>query len=393
MGRDSWFDSFGILVSSAKLLEVAILWRQEAINLCLISGCSWLFFFLGASILQILGLSRKYSEDASKLREMDIVAGQLPTAIKPGGMRRILLGAPRNVRRHIVWRIFWILGSLVCTTAVIATYLNIGQQRAHVFVTWAGFQFFWLAIRSVFYHFTEGIDSSFHHPSLLEKDWAALSVHLKMRIRNLVFALSKYQMHVHPRGRYSYEEDLQVVKSIENVHTGYPLAQAELDRGTVDLHIMAVIGDTMLSSAAWMFGHKLSGMDLYDSCIVILALNGKSIAIPSARVLTDAAPPRRADDVEVGKEPIFSPKGGSNRGRDITWWYWIPCGQGRWLQLSTTDMRFRGEHRTASILSDDQVTKKLRSGDLIVGISEVAHVKDTIRASRTSCEILQNLLS
>ena len=62
-----------------------------------------------------------------------------------------------------------------------------------------GLDLFWLALRSAFYHSSEGIDSSFHHPSLLGVDYAALSVRLKERIYNLGFALFKYQMHIHPR--------------------------------------------------------------------------------------------------------------------------------------------------------------------------------------------------
>lgn len=115
----------------------------------------------------------------------------------------------------------------------------------------------------------------------------------------------------------SYEEGLQVVKNIENLCTEYPLAQAELDRGTVDLQIRAVIGDTMLTRASWMFALKLSSMDLCASCIAILTLCGTSIAVQSASGLTDAPPPQRADDVKVCREQTFPPKGGSSGDRDI----------------------------------------------------------------------------
>lgn len=89
------------------------------------------FIFPRCMYLADFGIS-KSTEDASKLQELGILAGQIPTAIKTGGTQRML-------RRHIVWRIFWILAILLCTTAVVATYLNIGKQRAGVFVTWAGF--------------------------------------------------------------------------------------------------------------------------------------------------------------------------------------------------------------------------------------------------------------
>lgn len=68
----------------------------------------------------------------------------------------------------------------------------------------------------------------------------------------------------------------------------------------------------MLTRASWMFAQKLSSMNLYASCIAILALCGISIAVQSAGVLTDAPPPRRADDVKVCREQPFPPKGGSS---------------------------------------------------------------------------------
>lgn len=387
--KNAWRDWIGILVSLSKLVEVTILWRNKALLLCLISGSSWLFFFIAAINIQICGLSREFAENASN-GQIDIIAGQLPTPIKAGGKHKILLGAPQNVRHSIYWKIVWGLGSVACTATVIGSYMTVGNQNSRVFATWTGFQIFWLGLRSVFYHFAEGTESMFHHPILLGKDWKGLSSPMKARIRHLVFAVSKYQMHVHPRGHYCYMEDERTIDKFEEVRSEYALSPAEIGDDAVNLSVDAVIGDTMLSSTAWILGSKMLGMDLYDSCIVILNIKGISIAIPSARVLTDL-PPQRSSDVEIGTEPQFPPRGGSNRGRDIAWWYWIPCKDGLWLQFHSEEMKFLGQKR-AFILSDEQVTRKLKSGDLFVGISEVSHVKQIVHHSAAGCALLQDLL-
>ena len=190
--RNSWTDWLAILFSVVKLLELATLWKNGATVLCLITGCCWVFFLFVSILLQLLGLSREFSEKV-KEREMDIVAGQLPTPIKAGGQHKILLGAPQNVRHSLFWKFAWGIGSGVCTGTIIATYMILSKQSSRVFAIWTGFQFAWLALRSVFYHFAEGTDRIFHHLILLRKDWKDLSIELRSRIRNLVCALSKYQ--------------------------------------------------------------------------------------------------------------------------------------------------------------------------------------------------------
>lgn len=395
--RNAVRDWTGILISTSKLVEIVILWKHDAVSLSLINGLCWLYYFLAAAVLQLCGLSREYSE-AAKCCEVDIIAGQLPTPMKIGGPHKILLGAPENVRNDMFWRLTWAFGSLVSTATVIGTYMVLGQQQARVFAIWTGFQFFWLAMRSVFYHFTEEIDSIFHYPISLGNYWKAIPPRSKTRIRRLAFALSKYQIHAHPRGLYSYQEDCQSLQKVENMHKEFVLTTEERPLGTIDLSITAVIGDTLLSSACWILGSELTSLQLYDSCIVILDIRGASVAIPCARVLTDKPP---GSDIECGMEIKFPPRGieprnpskvGQNKGTGISWWYWIPCGEGLWLQIHSTDLKILGK-QTASILSDDQVTKKLKSGDLFIGLSEVAHVKEVVRNSVYACEILQDFLS
>ena len=387
--RNAWIDWVAISASVTKLVELATLWKNGATALCLISGSCWIFFFLVSILLQLLGLSREFSEKVSE-REMDIVAGQLPTPIKAGGHHKILLGAPQNVRHSLFWKVAWALGSGVCTGTIIATYMVLSHQSSRVFAIWTGFQFAWLALRSVFYHFAEGTDRVFHHPILLRKSWKDLSIELRSRVRNVVCALSKYQMHVHPRGVYCYEEDLQSIDKAYNMRDRYPLASDQAPNDKVEINIVAVIGDTTLSSACWMFGSKLTGMDLYDSCVLVLNVNGNVIAVPSARVLTDkAALPKSDAEAAIGS--LFPLRGNSNTGRDILWFYWIPCGDDKWIQVSTTDMKFLGTRMT-TVVSDAQVTNKLAGGELLVSISEVGHVKEIVQHSKTAFDVLQGIL-
>lgn len=378
-------------------MEIVILWKHNAVFLSLISGLCWLYYFLAAIVLQSYGLSREYSENASG-HEVDIIAGQLPTPMKTGGPHKILLGASENVRNSMLWKLTWAFGSLVSTAAVIGTYMTLGHQPATVFAVWAGFQFFWLAVRSVFYHFADGLDSVSNYSISLEKDWKSVSIHLKTRIRRLALALSAYQIHLHPRGIYSYEEDSQSLGSVENLQTVFELTSEAAERETTEIFVTAVIGDTLLSSACWILGSELTGLQLYDSCVIVLNIKGTSVAIPCARVLSDKPPP--GPDIENGMEIKFPPrgieprypvKGGEKTDTEITWWYWIPCGGNLWLQTHSTDMKFLGK-RTADILTDDQVTKKLTSGDLFIGMSEVAHVKEVVQNSIAASHILQKFL-
>lgn len=370
-----------------------MLWRQKATILTLVSGGCWFFFFGASVVLQLLGLSYIHYEGVTQ-RKVDIIAGQLPSPLRVGGQRRLILGAPQEVRHSLYWKVFWGIGSIVCTASVVVLYVNLGRQETTVFAIWTGFQFLWLALRSVFYHFGQATDRIFHHPMQLSKDWKMVPTHFKSRIRRLIFALSKYQMHVHPRGAYCYEEDVQSCDTSYNMQARFILTPEDLHRGEVTLSVVSIVGDTLLSSATWLFGSKLSGMDLYDSCIVVLELNCTTVAIPSARVLSGKPRGKLSSwpsDEETGVDRQFPPRGGSNTGTDITWWYWIPCGEGKWLQTHSEDMRFLGK-RTASIVSDEQVTKTLASGELLVGISEVGHVHEIVRNSVDGSEVLQNIL-
>ena len=390
--RIRWKDSAGILASMLKLVEVFILWKDKAYMLSMISLCSWAYYFCVSIVLEMAGLSREISKRASEC-ELDILAGQMPTTLKAGGQCKLLLGAPHNVRNGKLWQTAWVLGSLVSTASVIATYMTLSSQDSMVFVEWTGFQFLWLGLRSAFYHFADNTDRLFQHPILLKKDWKNLSRPLKARVRGIVQALSLYQMHVHPRELYSYEEDDRIIRETYILRLSLPLpAQHISDVTSSTIFISAVIGDTLLSSASFITGRKFAPLDQYDTCVVIFRIGKDDIAIPAARVVSGTPPVSKVDDVEAGFELALPPKGSANRGKfDLTWWYWIPYGEDMWLELHTTDMCILGE-RHATIRTDAAITELLSSGKLHVSISEVSHIKEIVMNSRLGFEALQSLL-
>ncbi|KAL8829985.1 MAG: hypothetical protein Q9170_005942 [Blastenia crenularia] len=367
----------------------------EAFMLCIVSFCCWAYFLCASIILDAAGLSREISRRASE-RELDLLAGHLPTPLKAGGQCKLVLGAPHNVRHSKLWKIAWGFGSLVSTASVIAAYMALSSQGPKVFAVWAGFQCLWLMLRSAFFHFAENTDRIFQHPILVKKEWTGLSRPLKARVRGIVQTLSLYQMHVHPRDLYSYEEDDRTIRDKYTLRLTLPPASLpthrEGDSVIITLSISAVIGDTLLSSATFITGRKFASLDQYDTCVVIIKTNEGDIAIPAARIVTGKPPSRNANNVEAGFELDLPPKGTANRGKfDLTWWYWIPCEGDVWLELHTTNMQILGERR-AKILTGAAVTKHLASGELHVSISEVSHVMETVQNSRLGFEALQSLL-
>ena len=381
-------DMLGLLGSVVKLAEVGVLWRCHAYTLCWITGLHWAFVLLCAlSIMLFRASHNSHGDDDGG--GWDILTGQLPTPIKPGGQRKLLLGAPRNVRHDLIWMLVWGLEGLVCMVSVIASYLSLQRQDTLTFYIWSGLQLLLFTFRSAFFHFSNGMDSICCYPVPISKGWKDLSQTYRVRICRLVFALSDYQIHIHPRGSYCYTEDLHSVSQLDELQYEFPLGPMK-EGEVVEIYVNGVIGDTVLSSAAWTYGADLSGMDLYDSCIVKLKIKGANISIPSARVLTDTRP-RHFVDVEVEKDVLRPPRGYSNTGRFIAWWYWIPCGKKRWLQLRTDNMSILGE-RQATVVSDEQVIAVLQSGELFVSITEVEDVREIVRHSTEGCKVLCGML-
>jgi len=384
----------GLAGSMIKLMEVCLLWIRGAMSLAIATGVCWVFFFLGAVILQAFSISREFYEEQRS--HVDLLTGQLPTPIKPGGHRKVFLAAPANNRHKLTWTIVWAVGGLTGVVSVIGCYILLGNQSKDTFYIYMAFQILWLALRSVFFHFAEGSDKIFNHPSLSVRSYESLSPELKTRVKDLVFALSLYQRRVHPRGEYFYVDDLQNIDVLETILPEIPLQDVQpvpRKSGKFNIKIDGVVGDTMLSSAAWTFGSKLTSMDVYDSCIVIFSIGGRKVAVPSARVITDVRPDTPKDE-ELSQEKKFPPRGGSNSGGpSVHWNYWIPCsgGDGDWLHIRTQGLYVRGDQE-AILVTDAQVTEKLSSGEFFNSLTHVGEVREIVRNSSLGCQVLERML-
>ena len=81
----------------------------------------------------------------------------------------------------------------------------------------------------------------------------------------------------------------------------------------------------------------------------------------------------------------------SNVGAGINWFYWIPCDDGRWLQVVTENMKVIGQ-RKAQVMSDAEVSARLDMPDHNVSLSTVGDVKDILEYSRRGANILLALI-
>jgi len=331
--------------------------------------------------------------------QVDIIAGQLPTPKATGGGRKIFLGAVDSFRRSMWWRISWGIGAFVCMGSLIATYVILKQAPASAVNLWVAFQLLWLALRFIFYYFSEPADPMAYR-MMVSRSWDSLSTPMKERVINLTLALSKHQVQVHPRGTLAYRQDSLSAQQLTNLlsrpalHVHLPLGSTET---LTEVNVLGVVGDVVLSSAAWITGSTLTGMDLYDSCIVVLSLSSppgshatKTFAIPSARVLSGPTS-YMTYDIESSTASQFVPKGTSNLGYKLTWWYWIPCTQGTWLQIRSDDAMGILGRRKVEVLTDEELTRKLAMGNLNISFAHAQEVKEAVNLSRSGRDILAGL--
>jgi len=378
-----------LLLSSAKLIEVFALRAYDANMLAWVTFVTWFIFFLGGITLKTQEHVKERSRPDSG-RVLDTIASNsLPIPSSAGGARKVLLGIPSSDRGDIIWKVIWAISSITCATSVILTYMALGNSlRREVFFIWLGFQVIWIVLRSTFFHMVDDRERPYL-TSLEGKLWKDVQIAERLRLRNLVLALSKYQYHIHPRGPWSYNEDLGLLPKLDNICTVYPLTTDNaLD---LQVNVVAVIGDTLLSSVSWIFGCKKGGFDFYDTCIIMMLVKGREVGIPAARVLS-ASRQDFVKDPEQGGEIERPPRGSSNIGLEIEWWFWVPCGENQWLYFNSEDLKFKGTRR-AQLLTDAQVTQKLEDGELYVSLKHVSEIKDTIRTSTEACGYLLELLA
>lgn len=385
--------------SIVKIVESFILWKLDAKALSWITALPWAHFFIAALILQTLNISQSYTTDDKS--EVDVLAGELPTAKTLGGERKILLHIPKNFRHHLLWRLMWIIGCLVCIPTLISTYLLLGNATPITVYSWIGFQLIWLLLRLILYHVLSSSDN-LEFPGLMGEEWNSLTPESKKRAVRLLFALAKYQSHVHPRGSYSYGEDILSINRAEellpilrqNLQQAMPLSTTTK---SLNIVLLGVLGDTVLSSATWLSGSTPTGMDLYDTVLVIAETAGEKFAVSAVRALSGSSLQRivaaTRKDPEQAIPKFRSAKGLTNVGYGLTWVYWIPCTGNRWLQLASEgeELRILGT-REAEVMTDEEVTARIDHPDVNISFFSVQDVKDALAFSRKGVEAFLSLI-
>jgi hypothetical protein len=404
-------DWLSIFLSVLKLVEAFTIWRYGSLVLAMLTLINWAWFFLSAIMLQLAGLAREHSQyfDSNDKGETanghchDYLAGDLPSVQSQGQYRKIMFNVPPSVREHIGWRLTWAFGALICTGSLVTTYTSIGAQPKLATGIWLGFQVLWLVVRTGFYHFAHDTEGIRHGVPRLVREHELGKY--GFRILSLASGISRYQAVFHPRMPYCYTNDTQdpstVYRLIKTSEHLFDKSQMALDtiieksywgQATTDVEIKAVIGDTFLSSVTWLVGSPYTSMDLYDCCLVALGIGGRTVMIPSVRVLSghvkDARLPRV--DPEAGFVGEHTPKGAANDGVDIGWVFWIPLDADQWLYF-IGDLNFIGKQKM-EVLSSAEVTKSLSVADLFVSLRDIQDINDVLQKSRFVGQLLTDLL-
>jgi len=340
--HDARFQLPALAFSLVKAAEVYYEWISGARLLALISAVPYSFFFIAATIIECreIILARKPADVGS----IDYLVGALPTCKKIGGDKKLALGVPANPRTSIWWRLMWTIGVLLYTSSLVMTYFLLNQQVAPFVLAWAGFQLTWLVFRILISYLADPHEQMADR-IMVPYSWEDLEPSMKARVLSLTLAVAKYQIHVHPRDAHAYGDDsfssrqvMSFLGDSNKLRTSYTLPRTfnPINSSTIEVAIVAVIGDTALSSASWMAGSTMTAMDLYDSCIVVFSLpppasssgvpgaysSPQTIAIPAVRVLSGLPPAQEV--VYADKEnwmPIFVPRGAGSRHEGIsrTW--------------------------------------------------------------------------
>jgi hypothetical protein len=384
-----------------KLAEVILLYHFGSFHIWWITGANWAYFFVCAVLMQLFQLGRA-SIPGKQNKCVDVVSGRLPTPQVMGGERKVLMDVPLNPRKSRFWNIVWMQGSVVSICCLIATYALLTKEPTVCFHIWLLFQIVWLGLRSMFFHFARSTDDMKHivTPAISEKH---KPIQYNFRLLGLAAGVSRYQMLNHPRGSYCYTEDAQDPTAIKSLldAAGYAFTDSldlpDQHGDAFQVRVVAVIGDTLLSSVSWLMGASFTGMELYDCCIVAIQVSEKTVLVPACRVLSGRVDLEQQLDPESSTLSRFLPKGVSNDGTNISWRYWIPCTKGKWAFFSTPWATSRQKlastgDKVLAIASADEVTEQLRTGELLVSLADVKEVESAVAQSAGVARILRDML-
>ncbi|TDL15447.1 hypothetical protein BD410DRAFT_120589 [Rickenella mellea] len=399
-----WTDWITILLSAVKLIEVFTLLYLGGQHLWWITSLPWLVSFTGAVLLQIRGLGR----DDLNIAQSDIIAGTLPSPLSPGREKKIVLGVPANSRRHLIWLVIWAILPAVVVSSVIGTFLLLPTQSAPVVYAWAAFQALWLLARLVIYYVTEGISYQTSAALPLRQSWKEASTSSRRRAINLLFAVSKQQVTIHPRGAAPYAHDrmsgLAVAGLFDVVQWELtdliPLVSVPEDAGVltpsgggfkVPVDVVAVIGDTVLRTFAWAQGVTIDHSDTYDSVLIFIRIQGSLFAIPAAHVWCCECLGNTALRHRGSRHGSVCP--------EAKWISWIPVRDATVEKHDTKDLFVQLDsgktlgRMTGTLLTSAELHRRLQIRTWKnISLSKVEEVMAILRTSRVAASVFKDVL-
>jgi len=299
-----------LLASLSKLSETGVLWYLNADQLWWSSSVAWLTSFCGAFVLQLLHLSR----DDIEVAYSNLLLGQFPTPLKPGGKGNVMLGTAGNVRRHWAWRVVWFVNTVAVIFSLLSVFLSLPTLPAKTLYVWVAFQTFFTLARVLVHHFT--LSASSTEFILASESWEESSASTKRQTLQLLMGLAQYNTTIHPRGPSPYKHSLTSFEaiSLKFASCAWRLTEAVYlpslpgPKGTITF--MDVIPDTVFSSIAWALDRQRA--EFYDAAIAFV----DNKAIPCVRVYTCFCKGIPTDGTMRGMA--------HNCGM-IKWLFWIPC--------------------------------------------------------------------
>lgn len=329
----AWRDWLCLLLSLAKLIEVFVLRAIGSRRVWVWTMVGWAHAFAAAVLLQTTGLGR---DDATK-RTRHLVAGTpLPSALQVGEHGKIVLGIPANIRRHVLWRaVLGAAGVGVNLAGLLGTFTSLDGEPDRALYVWIAFQVFWLILRSVVYYFAPG-GTAVQQGLMTSRTWETASPDDREQVLLLLDELAAHQASTHPRGYFAYLRDCMSfadlrtrLQDVGSLTRFLPLDALCAAGGQSSMTIVAVTGDPMIRTAAWMQGCNLDNSELYDSCIAFVQIQIQAlekgadvttiteervIAIPCVRVYSCDC--MAGDSFDRGNSHPLCGK--------IQWWYFFP---------------------------------------------------------------------
>ncbi|KAF8465027.1 hypothetical protein BDZ91DRAFT_795165 [Kalaharituber pfeilii] len=405
-------DLIAIMMSLSKLVEVIVLYKAGAEKLWWITAMSWAPCFITALTLQLAGVSRDHGE----IGVIDMIAGDLPSALHPGGQGKILLGMPGNICHTLIWKVHWGIQTVSCLACVLAVFSNLAKQHIQVVYIWAAFQVIWLVVRVLICNSSWLASSGPDHAMVIGHQWSRCSPDIRRRTLELLFTLAQYQVTIHPRGYYVYQEDIlsaaKLVQSWKDINwaiseflplkstTSNSLCQhiSRLQPKQIDIDIIGVVGDTVLRSAAWIKGLNASNVEMYDCGFVFAKVRNcdQVHCVPCCRVLARRYTP---GDESIGG--YFMARGSSN-DHAVTWRYWIPVTieesehatpspeeeHQYWVELDA-GLRVVGQRHEGKLRNQDELQNYLQAGMLNISLSHAQEVLDCTNIAREATKGLR----